>query len=181
VTDARRLLFREERQRIDLSKASQRLKHLGLLVTFTALGLLRLLARVLALRAGLVHLVEQAQASVLEVIGLLLNLGRGSSALACLALGDELAHGSDLLLNLLGLGLVEAVLELLESLLSVVDDAVGAVGSLNSVLALFVRLGVLLGITDHGLNLSVGQTGTGSNGDGLVLVGRLVLGVDVDD
>src|SRR5689334_363911 len=83
-----------------------------------------LLALVLALVAGLVHLVEQAQRSVLELIGLLLDLGRSGSALASLALGDELTHGGDLFLDFLGLSLVKAVLKLLERLLGIVNDAV---------------------------------------------------------
>jgi len=158
------------------------LKHLLLLLALT-LRLLLLLASVLvlALVAGLVHLVEQAQAGVLELVGLLLDLSSGSSALASLALGNELAHGSDLLLDLLGLSLVETVLKLLESLLSVVHNAVGAVGSLDSVLALLILLGVLLRVADHRLDFRVRKTGTRGNGDGLVLVGGLILGVDVDD
>jgi hypothetical protein len=160
-----------------------RSKHLLLLLALALAGLLLLLllAGVLALVAGLVHLVEQAQASVLELIGLLLNLGSGSGALAGLARGDELAHGCDLLLDLLGLSLVETVLKLLEGLLGVVDDAVGAVGGLDGVLALLVLLGVLLRVTDHGLDLGVGEAGTGSDGDRLILVGGLVLCVDVDN
>jgi len=102
-----------------------------------------------------VHLVEQAQGGVLEFVGLLLDLSGGGRALARLALGDELAHGSDLLLDLLGLSLVEAVLELLESLLSVVYNTVSAVGSLDGVLALLVLLSVLLRVLDHVLDLSV--------------------------
>jgi hypothetical protein len=128
-----------------------------------------------------VHLVEEAQRSVLELVGLLLDLGGGGRALTRLRLGDELAHGGDLLLDLLGLGLVEAVLELLEGLLGVVDNGVSAVGSLNGVLALLVLLGVALRVLDHGLDLRVGETGAGGDGDGLVLVGGLVLGVDVDN
>jgi hypothetical protein len=159
-----------------------RSKHLLLLLALALAGLLLLLlAGVLALVAGLVHLVEQAQAGVLELIGLLLDLSGGSSTLASLALGNELAHGGDLLLDLLSLSLVKAVLELLEGLLGVVHNAVSAVGGLDGVLALLVLLSVLLRVTNHGLDLSVGQTRTGSNSDGLVLVGRLVLGVDVDN
>lgn len=127
------------------------------------------------------HLVEERQGSVLELVGLLLDLGSGGGALAGLGLGDELAERGDLLLDLLGLGLVEAVLELLQGLLGVVDNGVGAVGGLNGVLALLILLAVALGIVNHGLNLGVGETGAGGNGDGLVLVGGLVLGVDVDD
>ena len=160
--------------------SAERSKHLLLLLALT-LRLLRLLALVLALGAGLVHLVEQAQRGVLELVGLLLDLGGGGGALTRLALGDELAHGCDLLLDLLGLSLVETVLELLEGLLGVVYDAVSAVGGLDGVLALLVLLSVLLGVLDHVLDLSVRKTGSRGDGDGLVLVGRLVLGVNVDD
>lgn len=158
---------------------AERLKHLLLLLALTLL--LRLLALVLALGAGLVHLVEQAQRSVLELVGLLLDLSSRGGALARLALRDELAHGGNLLLDLLGLGLVKTVLELLEGLLGVVHNTVGTVGSLNGVLALLVLLSVLLRVPDHALDLGIGETGARGNGDGLVLVGGLVLGVDVDD
>ena len=160
--------------------SAERSKHLLLLLALT-LRLLRLLTLVLALGAGLVHLVEQAQRGVLELVGLLLDLGGGGGALTRLALGDELAHGCDLLLDLLGLSLVETVLELLEGLLSVVDDGGSAIGSLNGVLALLVLLSVALRVLDHGLDLRVGETRAGGDGDGLVLVGGLVLGVDVDN
>jgi hypothetical protein len=159
---------------------AERSEHLLLLLALT-LRLLRLLALVLALGAGLVHLVEQAQRGVLELIGLLLDLRGGGRALARLALRDELAHGGNLLLDLLSLSLVETVLELLEGLLSVVYDAVSAVGGLDGVLALLVLLSVLLRVLDHVLNLGVRETGSGSDGDGLVLVGGLVLGVNVND
>ncbi|ROW05767.1 hypothetical protein VMCG_05263 [Cytospora schulzeri] len=137
-----------------------------------------LLAR---LSTGLVHLVEEVQAGHLEIIGLLLDLSSGQGTLTSLALGDELAESGDLLLDALGLGLVQAVGELVQGLLSVVDNAVGAVGSLNGSLALLVGLGVLLGVLDHLLDLVVGQTRAGGNGDRLVLVGGLVLGMDVDN
>lgn len=133
------------------------------------------------LRAGLVHLVEERQRGVLELINLLLQLLSGGSALAGLGLGDELAENGNLLLDLVSLSLVEAVLELLESLLSVVQDGVGTVGSLDGSLALLVLSTVLLSILNHGLDLVVRKTGARGDGDGLVLVGGLVLGVDVDD
>jgi hypothetical protein len=158
-------------------------KRLLLLLTLTCARLLlfALLLVVARLGTGLVHLVEQGQASVLKVIGLLLDLGGGSRSLSSLALRDELAESGDLLLDLLSLGLIEAVLELLKGLLGVVDNAVSAVGRLDSVLAFLVRLGVTLGIINHGLNLAVGKTGSRGKCDRLILVGSLVLGVHVDN
>ena len=153
--------------------------HLSLVLTLTTLRLLLLL--LLLLRLGLVHLVEEGQAGGLELIGLLLEVLSSSVALARLVLGDKLAERGNLFTDLVSLALVEAVLELLESLLSVVQDTVGAVGSLDSGLALLVLGTVLLSVLNHGLDLSVGETRTGSDGDGLVLVGGLVLGVDVDN
>lgn len=135
----------------------------------------------LLLVVGLVHLVEEGQAGSLEVVDLLLELLSSGGALAGLALDNELTESSNLLLDGLGLSLVKTVLEVLEGLLGIVQDAVGAVGGLNGGLALLISLSVLLGLLDHGLDLGIGKTGTGGNGDGLVLVGRLVLGVDVDD
>ena len=167
-----------ERRKTKRGPSDQRRILLLLLLT---LGLLLLLALVLALVAGLVHLVEEAEGGVLELIGLLLDLSGGGGALTRLALGNELAHGGDLLLDLLSLGLVKTVLELLEGLLGIVDDGVGAVGSLDGVLALLVLLGVALRVLNHGLDLGVGQTRAGGDGDRLVLVGGLVLGVDVDN
>jgi len=135
----------------------------------------------LLLVVGLVHLVEERQAGGLELVGLLLELLGGGSGLARLALDDELTESGDLLLDGLSLGLVETVLEVLEGLLGIVQDAVGAVGGLDGGLALLVSLSVLLGVLNHGLDLGIGETGAGGNGDGLVLVGGLVLGVDVDN
>ena len=147
-----------------------------LLLVLTLLTLLLLL-----LVVGLVHLVEQSQGSSLELIGLLLELLGGGSALTGLVLDDELAESGNLLADGVSLSLVELLLEVLEGLLGVVQNAVGTVGSLNCELALLVLLTVLLGVINHVLDLSVRETGAGGNGDGLVLVGGLVLGVDVDD
>jgi hypothetical protein len=152
-----------------------------LLLVLTLLLTTLLLLLLLLLAVGLVHLVEEGQAGSLEVVDLLLELLSSGGALAGLALDDELTESSDLLLDGLSLGLVKTVLEVLEGLLSVVQDAVGAVGGLNGGLALLISLSVLLGVLNHGLDLGIGKTGTGGNGDGLVLVGGLVLGVDVDD
>ena len=140
-----------------------------------------MLALVLALGSGLVHLVEEAQRGVLELIGLLLDLSGGGGTLTRLTLRDELAHRGNLLLDLLSLSLVEAVLELLEGLLGIVDNAVGTVGGLDGVLTLLVLLSVLLRVLDHVLDLRLGKTRSRGDGNGLVLVGGLVLGVDVDN
>ena len=140
-----------------------------------------MLALVLALGPGLVHLVEEAQRGVLELIGLLLDLSGGGGTLTRLTLRDELAHRGNLLLDLLSLSLVEAVLELLEGLLGIVDNAVGTVGGLDGVLTLLVLLSVLLRVLDHVLNLGLGKTRSRGDGNGLVLVGGLVLSVNVDN
>lgn len=167
--------------------ASRRDGHLrlGLVLLLALGGLLLLLAGSLLARAGLVaglvHLVEEVQAGNLELVGLLLDLGSGGLALARLALGDELAESGDLLLDAVGLGLVKLLGVLVQGALGIVEDAVGTVGSLNGKLALLVGLGVLLGVLNHLLDLVVGETRARGNGDGLVLVGGLVLGVDVDD
>ena len=151
--------------------------HLGLVLALVGLARLRLLL----LGVGLVHLVEEGQAGVLELIGLLLKLLSSGGTLAGLVLDNELTESSNLLTDLLSLGLVKAVLELLEGLLSVVQDTVGTVGSLNGSLALLVLSTVLLSILNHGLDLIIRETRAGGDGDGLVLVSGLVLGVDVDD
>jgi len=147
---------------------------LGLLLTLA--GRLRLL-----LGAGAVHLVEESKGGGLELIGLGLEVLGGGGTLTSLVLGNELTEAGNLLLDLLGLSLVEAVLELLEGLLGVVKDTVGLVGGLDGLLALLISSTVLLGVVNHVLNLRVAQTGTRGNGDGLVLSGRLVGGVNVDD
>lgn len=165
--------------------SDQELDHLRLvLILLLALGSLLLARGLLALAAlstGLVHLVEEVQAGNLELVGLLLDLLGGSLALARLALGDELTESGDLLLDAISLSLVELLGVLVQGTLSVVEDAVGAVGGLDSRLAALVGLGVLLGVLNHLLDLALGETGAGGNGDGLVLVGGLVLGVDVDN
>lgn len=155
-------------------------KHLLLLLTL-ALTLGLLLGLVLVRVAGLVHLVEQSEGGVLQIVGELLDLFGGELALALLGGGDLLADVVDLLLDLLSFGLVETVLELLEGLLGIVHDAVSAVGGLNGGLALLVLVAVALSIVNHGLDLGVRETGARGNGDRLILVGGLVLSVNVDD
>ena len=153
-----------------------------MMVHFLSLVLTLALRRLLLLlRLGLVHLVEEAQAGGLELVGLLLQLLGGSVALARLVLGNELTERGDLLTDLVSLGLVKTALELGEGLLGVVQDAVGTVGSLNSSLALLVLSTILLSVLNHGLDLSLRETRARGDGDGLVLVGGLVLGVDVNN
>ncbi|KAF3068827.1 hypothetical protein CFAM422_007852 [Trichoderma lentiforme] len=134
------------------------MKFLLVLILLLALG--RLLAGgglLGVLAAGLVHLVEEVQGSDLELIGLLLDLGGGGSAVARLDLGDVLAERGNLLTETVGLSLVELVGVLVEGTLSVVQDAVGAVAGLDGRLALLVRLGVLLGVLNHLLDLVTGE------------------------
>lgn len=127
------------------------------------------------------HLVEQAQAGVLELINLSLQVLGADITLASLVLSDDLSQGSDLLLDLVSLSLVETVLELSESLLGIVEDGVGTVGGLDSLLAGLISTGVLLSVVNHALDLGVRETGARSDSDGLILVGGLVLGVNVND
>lgn len=146
------------------------------------LGLVRAVVVVVAVvGAGLVHLVEQVQARSLELVNLLLELSRGGSTLTSLALGDKLTERSNLLTDLVGLGLVDPVLELVESFLGVGQHRVGPVGGLDDGLALLIGLSILLSIMHHVLDLAVRETRARSNGDALVLVGSLVLGMDVYD
>lgn len=165
--------LREERK--ERSKASdlRLLLALRLLLTLTRLLLL--------LGAGAVHLVEEGKRGGLELVGLGLEVLSSGGTLTSLVLGNKLTEAGNLLLDLVSLGLVEAVLELLEGLLGVVKNTVGLVGGLNGSLALLVSGTVLLGVVDHGLDLRVTQTRAGGNGDGLVLAGRLVRSVNVDN
>ncbi|KAH0238726.1 hypothetical protein KCV06_g321, partial [Aureobasidium melanogenum] len=167
--------LREERK--ERSKAS----NLRLLLALTTLLLLTLTRLLLLLGAGAVHLVEESKGGGLELVGLGLEVLGSGGTLTRLVLGNELTEAGNLLLDLVSLSLVEAVLELLEGLLSVVKNTVGLVGGLNGSLALLVSSTVLLGVVDHGLDLGVAQTRAGSNGDGLVLAGGLVGGVNVDN
>lgn len=167
--------MREERK--ERSKAS----NLRLLLALTTLLLLTLTRLLLLLGAGAVHLVEESKGGGLELVGLGLEVLGSGGTLTRLVLGNELTEAGNLLLDLVSLSLVEAVLELLEGLLSVVKNTVGLVGGLNGSLALLVSSTVLLGVVDHGLDLGVAQTRAGSNGDGLVLAGGLVGGVNVDN
>ena len=163
-----------ERNKMSETSNLRLLLTLGLLLTLAG-GLLLLLG------AGTVHLVEQSKGGGLELVGLGLEVLGGGGTLTSLVLGNELTEAGNLLLDLLSLSLVEAVLELLESLLGVVKDTVGLVGGLDGLLALLVGGTVLLGVVDHGLDLRVAQTGARGDGDRLVLAGRLVGGVNVND
>ncbi len=67
------------------------------------------------------------------------------------------------------------------TLLGIGANRVGLVGLLNQVLAGLVSLSVLLGVRDHLLDVLVAETGRRGDGHGLILVGGLVLGRDVDN
>src|SRR5690606_30645962 len=115
-----------------------------LLVTTLSALALRRGARVRGaggLGARLVDLIEERQGSVLEGIGLLLELSGGNLRLAGLSLGHQLAASGNLSLELGNLSLIELISKVLEMLLSLVEDTVKTVGTLNSGLALLVRLG----------------------------------------
>lgn len=158
-------------------------KHLLLLFAFRSWWGLFTTGRILLLllTAGTVHLVKQIQRRSLDGISLGLQLLCGDCAVARLSLANQLPEASDLLLDGVGLGLVELVLEILQCLLGIVHDGVRAVSSLDGVLAFLISNLVTLGIVDHGLDFGVGKTRAGGNGDGLVLVGGLVLGRNVHD
>ncbi len=127
------------------------------------------------------YLVEQGKRSSLEFVDLGLYLLGGSSAFASLVLGHILTERGNLLLNRIGFRLVEFVFKLLESLLGVVQDTVGTVGGFNGSLALFILRTVLLGVVNHALDFVVRKTGTGRDRDRLVLIGRLILSMDIDN
>ena len=151
---------------------------LGLGLTL-GLSLTRLLLA--RLTTSLVHLVKEVQAGHLQLVRLLLDLGSSGGTLTRLALADEFPQGGNLLLDTVSLGLVELVGVLVQGLLGVIQDAVGTVGRLDSGLALLVLLGIFLRVLNHLLDLRLRQTRSGGNGDGLVLVRALVLGMNVDD
>lgn len=67
------------------------------------------------------------------------------------------------------------------TLLSVGADRVGLVGLLDESLTLLIRVGVFLSLRDHPLNVLVAETRRRSNSHRLILVGRLVLSINVDN
>jgi hypothetical protein len=107
-------------------------------------------------------------------------LGR-DAVLALLPLLGDLSELVDKLLDVLDLGGLELVLELVERLLGLGGGRVGSDGHLDKVFLGLVGLGKGLGVLDHVLDLGVGKTGRGSDGHRLVFVGGLVLGGNVDD
>src|SRR5690606_28648578 len=90
----------------------------------------------------------------------------------------QLGHG--LLDRRLGVG-VDLVGVLLQLLLGAVDQAVGVVAGVDQLAPLLVLGGVGLGVLDHLLDVGVGEAARGLDPDRLLLAGRLVLGLDVDD
>src|SRR6267154_5109968 len=65
--------------------------------------------------------------------------------------------------------------------LGVGADGIALVGFLNEVTTSLVRLGILLCIRNHVLNILVTKTRRGGNGHGLILVGGLILSRYVDN
>ena len=117
-----------------------------------------------AFHDGLLELVGGGGEVVLGGVGVLHLL---------LEVGEELAD-----VGLLGVGDVLPVAELL---LSGVELSFGVVLGLDHLALLAIVVGVLLTLADHALDLVLGETTVGLDGDGLFLAGGLVLGEDVAD
>lgn len=117
----------------------------------------------------------------MDFITLSLELFGGDGSTFSLGLDAELTEFTDELLDLLGLFSINLFLELLEGLLGFGGDGLGSVGGFDEITTSLVGFGVSLGLLDHGFDLLVGKTGRSGDGDGLILVGGLVLGGDVYD
>ncbi|KAH3663984.1 hypothetical protein OGAPHI_004698 [Ogataea philodendri] len=121
----------------------------------------------------------------LEGVGLqLVELGLdflSVDSLTAVDLDNDLSELGDLLGDVLDLGGVELLLELLERLLGVGTELVGLVDLFDGLLSSLILLLELLGIVDHLLDLGVGKSRRTGNSDGVVLARGLVLGRNVDD
>ncbi|EAQ03925.1 putative NAD-specific glutamate dehydrogenase encoded in antisensegene pair with dnaKJ [Pseudooceanicola batsensis HTCC2597] len=110
--------------------------------------------------------------------GHVLNAGLDLVGIVVLQLVLERGHGQ--LDRLDGRG-IDLVAMFFQRLLGRVDEAFGLVLGFDQLAAGLVRLGVLLGVLDHLVDVLVGETARGLDRDLLFLVGALVLGTDRDD
>ncbi|KAH9391338.1 hypothetical protein TYRP_006941 [Tyrophagus putrescentiae] len=120
---------------------------------------------------------KELQRRLLQIIAHLLDLLRRLIVLV----GEHLARAGNLLLQLLVLLLRQLVLELLHLRLGVVNDALRLVHRLHQLAVLPVRLGKLLRILDHILNVVLGEAAARLNDNLLLLAGALVPRGDVHD
>ena len=93
------------------------------------------------------------------------------------------ASRSDVILRL-GLGLVlgrHLVAQVLERPLGLERQGLGLVAGLDLLAALAVLLGVLGGVADHAVHVVLGEHRRGRDPDLLLLAGRTVLRLDVED
>eukprot|EP01084_Bolivina_argentea_P287220 492796_1 len=154
-----------------------------LLLLLLALGLLLLLLLLLLLVTGagvgggglLVLGATALHDGLLELVG-----GAGDVVLAGVGAvhggAELLEQGADVLL----LGVAD-VLPVVELLLGSVDLGLGVVLDLNDLALEAIGLGVGLGVADHLLDVGLGETTVGGDGDVLLLAGSLVLGHDGAD
>ena len=87
----------------------------------------------------------------------------------------------DCLFDRLALVGTNLVAGLRQGALGGVDQGLALVLGFDQLAPLLILLGVLLGVLDHLLDVVVAQAAGGLDADRLLLVGRLVLGGDVDD
>src|SRR6266536_5406272 len=95
--------------------------------------------------------------------------------------GQLLLEGGQRLLDACPVGVRDLVAVVLQALLGLVDELLGAVLGLHGLASAPVLLGVLLGLVDHAVDVVLGQGGAAGDGHRLLLAGRPVPGRDVDD
>src|SRR5690554_1457598 len=103
-----------------------------------------------------------------------LELGEPRRDRVIIFAADRIPKRLHLLVDLDDLGLIELIFQLFEALLDLVAELVGAVACLNLLAALLILFLVRLGLVDHLLDLFLGETRTGRDGDLLILTGRLI-------
>src|SRR6185436_1468854 len=112
--------------------------------------------------------------------GLQQGIGLGLDGIGVLAVHLGLERGDRAFDRFLVAG-SHLVAGFLELLLGAVDRGVRVVAGLDQRAALLVVGGVRFGILHHLLDVAVAEAARGLDADLLFLVGRLVLGLDVDD
>ena len=124
--------------------------------------------------AGLVGRGADALEDRRQLLGALLH---GSDVVAL----QSLAERSDLRLGLGLVGRRHLVAEVAERPLGLERERLGLVAGLDLFAALAVLLGVLGGVADHAVHFVLGEHRRGGDADLLLLAGRAVLGLDVED
>ena len=152
-----------------------------LLIVFPLLSFFSLLFRLLLLLLAVAAIVGLSVDGLADLERRVLEALKSIIDLVGVLRHDSLVEGRDITLHLVLDILGDTRRVLLELLLGVVDELVSLILKINHALELLISLLGALGLLDHSVDVGVGKTATGANGDLLLLTCGLVLCRNVHD